>query len=259
MTVSTGLSAGAVLVRRAAPEMRLTSEGTLRRWAGVVGVMHCRGALAGVAGRGTCAPSRPQRSLLRARRRRQVARSRWARGKGLRKRPGPSRIRDSAGPAGLAMALVAPPARVASLGTRRGRDAAHAACGALQHCACRFAGTRLQRTPVGSRAAAAARAASVAVAAAAGAARAAAAAAAVPAAAAVESCARESNPWWRSRRAHGAPPLPAARRGWARLGMGRWWTHEGSGCKGEHTHVSCCICRRRTPQVSPCRLVRTRS
>ena len=212
MTVSTGLSAGAVLVRRAAPEMRLTSEGTLWRWAGVVGGQASPGfALAGVAGRGTCAPSRPQRRLLRAQRRRQVARSRWARGKGLRKRPGPSRIRDSAGPAGLAMALVAPPARVASLGTRRGRDAAHAACGALQHCACRFAGTHLQRTPVGSRAAAAARAASVAVAAAAGAALAAAAAAAVPAAAAVESCARESNPWWRSRRAHGAPPLPAAR------------------------------------------------
>eukprot|EP00964_Phaeocystis_antarctica_P034846 scaffold19854_cov64-Phaeocystis_antarctica.AAC.2 len=42
--------------------------------------------------------------------------------------------------------------------------------------------------------------------------------------------------------------------------MGRWWTREGSGCKGEHTHVSCCICRCRTPQVvSPCRLVRTRS
>ena len=188
--------------------------------------MHRQGAQAGVAGRGTCAASRPQRRLLRARRQRRVARSRWARGKGLRTRPGTSRSRGSAAPAGLATAPAAPPARAASLGTRRGRGAAHAACGALQHCACRFAGTRFQRTPADSRAAAA-RSATVAVAAVAAAAAlaaAAVAAAAVAAAAAVESCARESNPWWRNRRAHGSPPLPAARWGWVRLGIGRGWS-----------------------------------
>ena len=262
MTVSTGLSASAVLARGAAPGTRLTSDGTLRRWASVVGVKLRRGALAGVARRGTCAPSRPQRRLLRARQRRRVARSRWVRGKGLRTRPGPSRIRDSAGPVGLAMALAAPPARAASLGTRRGRGAAHAACGALQHCACRFAGTRFQRTPADSRAAAA-RSAIVAVAAAAAAALAAAAvAAAVAAAAAVESCARGSNPWWRNRRAHGSPPLPAARWGWVRLGIGRGWsrgTRQWMRVVGR-AHVSCCIGRRRSPQVvGPCRFVRARS
>ena len=179
----------------------------------------------GGAGRGTCAASPPQRRRLRARRRRRVARSRRARGKG-------SRSRGSARAAGLAMARAAPPARVASLGTRRGRGAAHGACGALQRCACRFAGTRAQRTRAGSRPGAA-RAAigALAAAAARAAALAAAAAAAAVAAAAAGSCARESTPWWRSRRAHVERPPPARRGGDASA-----WAKGVVTCAGrEHT------------------------
>ena len=179
-------------------------------WARAVEVMRRRPGCAGGrggAGRGTCAASPPQRRRLRARRRRRVARSRRARGKG-------SRSRGSARAAGLAMARAAPPARVASRGTRRGRGAAHGACGVLQRCACRFAGTRVQRTRAGSRPAAARAAiAALAAAAARAAALAAAAAAAAVAAAAAGSCARESTPWWHSRRALDARPPPARRGG----------------------------------------------
>ena len=212
MTASAAVPAGAALPRGAAPSgVMPTREGTLRRlgescWghAPPAGVRRCG---RGGAGRGTCAASPPQRRRLRARRRRRVARSRRARGKG-------SRSRGSARAAGLAMARAAPPARVASRGTRRGRGAAHGACGVLQRCACRFAGTRVQRTRAGSRPAAARAAiAALAAAAARAAALAAAAAAAAVAAAAAGSCARESTPWWRSRRAHDERPPPARRGG----------------------------------------------
>ena len=248
MTASTAVPAAAALARGAAPSrMRPTREGTLRRLGECcVGAVRRRPGCAGGrggAGRGTCAASPPQRRLLRVRRRRRVARSRRARGKGSRTRPGASRTRGSARAAGLAMARAAPPARVASLGTRRGRGAAHGACGVLQRCACRFAGTRVQRTRAGSRPAAARAAiAALAAAAARAAALAAAAAAAVVAAAAAGSCARESTPWWRSRRAHDARPPPARRGG----GASAW----AKGVVTWHTAVEACAGRERTLAVA---------